>query len=229
MIILESDLVYLLQSGDYLRKEKSAVNRLNLPRIACSFNELSHLSPGNYIPVGTVEFTKEYCRLNNIKLPENISYPTELSEFLGRSVWLTTYADVPDNLFVKPQDTKVFTGAIKHTITESVTAGEVVWASDPVMFEAEFRYYIVDHAIVGYSRYDDGDDEATADDNIVKQMVACYTGQPVGYTIDVGIVDGKTQLIEVNDGWAIGLYPWGTMTNESYVELITKRWAEITA
>ena len=61
----------------------------------------------------------------------------------------------------------------------------------------------------------------------VKQMIAAYNESPIGYTLDVGPVDNKTLLIEVNDGWSLGLYPWGTMTNDKYVELITKRWCEI--
>jgi hypothetical protein len=63
--------------------------------------------------------------------------------------------------------------------------------------------------------------------NSVKQMIAVYTESPIGYTLDVGPIDNKTILIEVNDGWSLGLYPWGTMTNDKYVELITKRWCEI--
>ena len=26
----------------------------------------------------------------------------------------------------------------------------------------------------------------------------------IGYTLDVGLMDGKWSLVEVNDGWAIG-------------------------
>jgi hypothetical protein len=60
-------------------------------------------------------------------------------------------------------------------------------------------------------------------------MICDYADQPIGYSIDVGINSdsGETVLIEVNDGWALGLYPWGNMSNESYVDLITKRWKQI--
>lgn len=220
---------YLSQSGDYMRKEKSAIVRTELPCVASWYDELSNLEEDDYIPVGTVEFVKEYCRIKNITLPNNISYPIELVNFLNRSIWQSSYAMVKDYQFVKPRNTKVFTGAIKKDITETVDDDEPVWASDPVAFTAEFRFYIIDKEIVGYSRYDDGDgdDGIKPNVNTVKQMVAEYTESPIGYSIDVGIVYDKTVLVEVNDGWSLGLYPWGTMTNDKYVELITKRWCEI--
>lgn len=220
---------YLLQSGDYMRKEKSAVVRTDLPRVASLYDELSNLEEDDYIPVGTVEFVKEYSRIKNITLPDNISYPIELVNFLNRSIWQSSYAMVKDYQFVKPKNTKVFTGAIKKDITETVDDDEPVWVSDSMIFTAEFRFYIIDKEIVGYSRYDDGNDNDDISPNVntVKQMVAEYTESPIGYSIDVGIVYDKTVLVEVNDGWSLGLYPWGTMTNDKYVELITKRWCEI--
>lgn len=218
---------YLLQSGDYMRTEKLAVSRTTLPRIACSYDELSNLEGDDYIPVGTVEYVNEYCRIKNITPPTNISYPVELVKFLNRSVWQSSYSFAKEYEFVKPRNTKVFTGAVKKDIEETVKDDEPVWISDPMTFTAEFRFYIIENHVAGYSRYDDGDDNIQPDIDSVKQMIAVYTESPIGYTLDVGPVDNKTVLIEVNDGWSLGLYPWGTMTNDKYVELITKRWCEI--
>lgn len=58
-------------------------------------------------------------------------------------------------------------------------------------------------------------------------MVEAYVDQPVGYSIDVGYIDNKEELIEVNDGWSLGFYQWGTLKPEGYVKLITDRWLEI--
>lgn len=218
---------YLLQSGDYMRKEKSAISRTTLPCVDCSYDELSELEGADYIPVGTVEYVNEYCRIKNITPPTNISYPVELVKFLNRSVWQSSYSFAKEYQFVKPRNTKVFTGAVKKDIEETVKDDEPVWISDPIIFTAEFRFYILENNIVGYSRYDDGDDNIEPDIDTVQQMITEYTKSPIGYVLDVGPVDNKTVLIEVNDGWSLGLYPWGTMTNDKYVELITKRWCEI--
>lgn len=221
-------MIYLLQHGDYLRKEKFAVTRTDLHRVVCQYENLSTLDGDEYVPVGTVEFVKEYCRIKNITLPDNISYPVELVNFLSRSIWQSSYSLVQDHQFVKPRSTKVFAGAIKRDITETVSDDEPVWVSDPTAFTAEFRFYIIDREIAGYSRYDDGDDDDVKPNvNTVRQMIAEYGSAPIGYSIDVGLVYDKTVLIEVNDGWALGFYPWGTMTRDKYVELITQRWAEI--
>ena len=56
---------YLLQSGDYMRTEKLAISRTTSPRIACSYDELSNLEGDDYIPVGTVEYIHEYCRVRS--------------------------------------------------------------------------------------------------------------------------------------------------------------------
>jgi len=226
-------MIYLLQYGDFLRKEKMSITITdNLMWYPCSFENLktfTFFSGEVCIPIGTVEFVKEYCAIRNITLPNNISYPIELVGYLGRSIWSSDYASVKSNLFVKPKHTKVFTGAIKRDITEIVPDNEPVWVADPVVFTSEYRYYVIDKEIAGYSRYDDGDDAVNEDQmsNVVKQMIDKYISAPIGYSIDIGIVDGNPVLIEVNDGWSLGLYLWGTMTNVKYVELVTKRWIEI--
>jgi hypothetical protein len=52
-----------------------------------------------------------------------------------------------------------------------------------------------------------------------------YTNAPISYTIDVGLLEnGKTTLIECNDGWSVcdyGLYP------EIYFQFLVDRWKQI--
>lgn len=219
---------YLLQQGDYLSKEKRSIINEGLPYTVCAFGKLHTLESKDFVPVGSVEFVRKYCDINLISLPANISYPEELRPYLGRNIRKGFFQEALDTEFVKPVDTKIFTGNIKQQLCESVKNDELVWISDPIQLSLEFRYYLIDTKIVGYSRYDDGDDSDIEPDNsLVEQMVADYISQPVAYTIDVGISEGKTVLIEVNDAWAIGYYPWGTMTVKNYVDLITRRWQQI--
>ena len=237
---MSEEITYFLQRGDVLLKEKFAIKTLNLSSEFCAYddivdfcNKLNILNsiPQNYIPVGSVEFIKQYADCFGIDLPKNISYPECLQKYLKRDLRKGIFVDAKNWEFVKPQSTKKFTGVIKRNLnlTECVTSCEPVWISEPMTFNAEFRYYIVDGKIVGHSRYDDFENDLYADENVVRQMICDYLDQPVGYSIDVGINadNGETVLIEVNDGWALGLYPWGNMSNESYVDLITKRWKQI--
>ena len=142
--------------------------------------------------------------------------------------WLKNkFSNVDDNLFVKPVKTKIFTGGIKKKLTEIVCPDEDVWVSDPLDIEAEFRYYVMDRKILGSSRYDDKDNDCFPNEDVVRQIIEKYKNQPAGYAIDVGVVGGETILIEVNDGWALGYYPWGDFTRQQYVDLITARWKQI--
>lgn len=53
-----------------------------------------------------------------------------------------------------------------------------------------------------------------------------FSDAPNGYGIDFGVTDdGRTLLIEVNDGYALGSYG---MYYLDYAKLLSARWAELT-
>jgi hypothetical protein len=195
----------------------------------CTFDSLpAHCGSSEFtVPVGSVEFVNEFARLRGISLPDNLSYPVELSKFLKRRIWQDKFSEVDEDFFVKPLKTKEFTGAIKKNLTESVDPEETVWVSEPLDFVAEFRYYVLDRAIVGFSRYDGNEEEIEPDHTLAQSIVESFESQPAGYAIDVGVANGETCLIEINDGWSLGYYPWGSCHQRSYVDLITKRWLQI--
>lgn len=222
-------ITFITQTGDYLIKEKNALLICQGCCAKVSYENLSTFSSKNYVPVGTVEYVEKYCRLNGIKLPDNISYPPALKKYLKRNIVKSTFEEAPDNYFVKPQKTKLFTGGIKNQIPEKVDGSTPVWVSEPIDFIAEYRYYINRGKVVGHSRYDGNDDcDIEPSFEYVMQIVHDYINSPIAYAIDIGITsDRESMLIEVNDGWSLGLYPWGTMTDFAYVELITNRWKQI--
>lgn len=221
---------YLIQAGGVMSEEAML--------IAASGSRYSYVPHGDLyrvpvrhetVPVGSVEFVRRYAELNDIVLPQLPTYPAALHPYLGRRVWRCKYADVPADAFCKPLRTKAFTGGIRSTITEAVPDEELVAASEPVVFGAEFRFYILHGRIVGHSRYDAGDDIAEPDRAIVEQMVRDYADAPCGYALDVGICGGKNYLVEVNDGWSLGYYRWGDMKPRAYIDMITARWQQILA
>lgn len=75
-------------------------------------------------------------------------------------------------------------------------------------------------------RYDDGEDP---DDfppiDFIQKILDAYKDAPSGYAIDVGQKDGVWALVEINDGWALGLYKG--MSRTAYVDLLLTRWEEI--
>ena len=65
------------------------------------------------------------------------------------------------------------------------------------------------------------------DMNIVDAAISEYKSQPAGYSIDFGVTnDGRTLLIECNDGWSLGNYGLNDVT---YSTLLAKRWLQLMA
>ena len=241
---------FVFQAGDFMRAEKTAVRHAlfwlgdatQQETLVLSYDEVAN-HPHDLMgraPVGTVEFCTLLMRRNKIKPPEAMSYPDPLRSYLGREIQLRAFSKVPDGWFIKPTSTKLFDGHLKGEGKELgsgyrivVQNDDQVWCAPPVKFRSEFRYYILRGEITGYSRYDDGADNAPEPDRgLVEDAVRnfCIARVPVGFVLDFGVTwEGDTLLIEANDGWALGYYPWGTMKDEAYMNLILARWAEIEA
>lgn len=193
------------------------------------------LSPSHSIPVGSVEYVTAYANRVGIHLPRAISYPYSLIPYMIAEPMQRFYCDVPDGFFVKPAyEVKKFTGGIKGQLTEYVSPDARVWCLPATKFGAEWRIYVCRGEIVGHARYDQHEDESLDFDiSIVQQMVRDFEASgeaPAGYSIDVGLAPrGGTLLVEVNDGWALGYYPWGSCSRRKYAELLIARWAELSS
>lgn len=179
------------------------------------------------VPIGSVEWTREYARTAGVDLPEFPTYPAALRGFLGRLTFIQRFAFVSPDWFVKPVEVKAFTGGIKSELAEEVGGGRLVWASEPVTFAAEWRCYVLRGEIVGVGQYGEGDD-AELDLTVPRKMVAAWPGQPAGWALDVGrLADGRVVLVEANDGWALGYYRG--CDRRAYLDVIAARWAELAA
>lgn len=177
------------------------------------------------VPIGSVEWTREYACAVGVGLPEFPTYPSALRRFLGRTTFVHRFAFVSDHWFVKPVQVKAFTGGIKRELTEPVEPSRLVWASEPVTFAAEWRCYVLRGEIVGVGQYGEGDD-AELDLTLPRRMVEAWPGQPAGWALDVGLLDdGRLVLVEANDGWALGYYRG--CDRRAYLDVIAARWAEL--
>jgi hypothetical protein len=223
--------IFLTQPGYNTQASFAAMVAIGRPH-SYSFDALKN-APAGLVPIGTVEYCREYARLTGVTIPEVDTYPAPLRKFLGRDVRRTTFSQVGLDEFVKPVKCKAFTGAIKAQVDEEVPRDEPVYACEPVKFVAEFRTYI--HGCEGtHCQYGEGDD---VDDGVWRalgDLARDIDGEwhlsgervPVGYAMDVGLTeDGRLLLIEINDGWALGLYRG--MSAQDYLGLIAARWHEI--
>lgn len=200
------------------------------------------------LPVGSVEFVREAMRVAGLTEPAPMSYPMELDELLGRRVEPMPLERVRGTCFVKPVQTKLFTGFVWHAsapdsdYTEhdleqlqalrSLPSATMVWVSSPVAFQCEWRYYVLEGSIIGAARYDpDGADDAPSPDGdtlrCAIQAMASMPSAPAAYALDVGVLAcGRTVLVEVNDAWAIGHYA-RSVTPQDYLRLLATRWRQI--
>ena len=60
---------------------------------------------------------------------------------------------------------------------------------------------------------------------VIREAVKSFTTAPIGYGMDWGVTaDGRTILIEINDGYALGNYG---VRGQHYTALIECRWREL--
>jgi hypothetical protein len=180
-------------------------------------------------------------------LPERDDYPACLRTYMGRRIWGDILANVLDAaafeqpIFVKPRgaaNTKRFTSLVLRDdgnawLNESCLPPTMpVWCSDVLDLQTEWRCYVLRGKAksVCYS----GDAlEAPLDQPKVFAMVAALQASGEGaaaYALDVGVArmaDGSQQtvLLEVNDGYALGLYPG--CPEQWYVAMMVVRWQEL--
>ena len=225
---------------------------LDIPVKDCSFENLKSMKESlleGALPIGSVEYVREAMRIIGVKEPENLSYPEALSHVLHREVFITSVEKARVNKwFVKPCQTKKFTGFVfdpNQRIEEleldtqeqyyyflAMKPEERVWASEPVKFLGEWRVYIENAQIIGQARYDpDGEDEVKEPEKEwVEQAIKDWEKEglaPKAYAMDVGRLENqKLALVEVNDGWALGLYG-KSMDAKKYIHFLNTRWKEI--
>ncbi|WP_371438302.1 ATP-grasp domain-containing protein, partial [Polaromonas sp.] len=210
------------------------------------------LRAGSALPVGSVEYLRQAMDVAGLTEPENLSYHPSVRPFLRRPIhnWLAgelRAIPIPRPIFVKPAQTKLFTGFVlvpgqaaeSYSLADqeafhaylSAPDEQVLWTSPNMPFVSEWRYYVMDGAVLGASRYDpDGSDNAPEPDpTVVQQAVqAAWTALNHPFALDMGVhaATGKTAVVELNDAWAIGL--WGADARAprpaDYTSFLWARW-----
>lgn len=185
--------------------------------------------------IGTFSDVKYALEQMGIDIPL-LDYPPELEPFLGRKVWKSTLFTITSDpeawhVFVKPvYDVRRFRGTVLDKSEDLIKLGGGledidVWCSEKIEFLSEWRLWVLDRQPVGLTRYK-GRWDLVPDISILKQAVISYKTSPMAYALDFGVTnEGKTLLVEVSDGYALGSYG---LPPELYVTILSRRWSELT-
>ncbi len=197
------------------------------------FNEIVDITRDDIL-VGGLGPSKLVLQKLNCNYPE-LDYPKELSSYLGRKIWKDKIDRINSNmdlwpLFVKPYVDKKFIGRVVHEPKDLIGCGEWfgnqdVICSEVVNFIAEWRCFVKYGEIIDVRPYK-GSWKAHYDSSVIENCVRDYKTMPAGCALDFGVTDdGRTLLVEVNDGFCIGSY--GLMSID-YAKLLSARWSELT-
>lgn len=185
--------------------------------------------------IGFADDTMRWFNAMGMRPPYIPTLPPTLDYFTGRLVQRTTLAESSSNasypFFIKPYahhkqfDARLIEKATDIQALQDQFAQEVpVLISEPVVFLAEYRAFVIDNSFVGLKHYK-GDFRLFPSIDIISQAIRAFTNAPAAYGIDFGVLaGGRTVLIEVNDFWSLDNYGFDA---ELYARGLIRRWNQL--
>lgn len=215
---------YNAQVGAYLQGEEVILYQ--------SFSEIKQLTSDDTV-VDYITETRALLKMMGLNVPV-YDYPIELKEFFGRKIYagiLGEIVNIPDNLgkFIKPKaGSKVFTGRVVNGTHDLIGIGlpfdYPIWISEVVEFIAEWRCFVLDRRVLDVRPYT-GDCHAHFDASVIDEAISCWKDAPIAYGLDIGVTrDGRTLVVEVNDGYALGNYGLSPLNSINFHKA---RWKEM--
>ena len=196
---------------------------------------LSQLSLEDVV-VDFMDESRQALKHLGIDAPVIPTYPEPLRRFLGRRIWISTIDTIASSpelwpVFVKPSDdSKKFTGVLIRGTGDLMGCGDpsadtLVWCSEPVHLLTEWRCFVRYGEILDVRPYK-GNWRNHFDPHVVEEAIEIWQDKPRGCALDFGINEqGRTVLVEVNDGFALGAYGLPPLL---YARLLSARWTEMT-
>lgn len=189
------------------------------------------------IVVGGIGVVHRALERLGLAVPSLASVPPALAEFAGRRTWRGPLIEARravergEALFVKPVPTqhKLFDGRPLRAFADLLPTAHLpddtlVDCAELTPFVTEHRAFVLHGEIIGLRHYK-GDPLRFPDADRLRAAVAAYRDAPAGYALDIGVAeDGRTLLVEVNDGYATGAYG---LSPARYAAVIDARWAEL--
>jgi hypothetical protein len=191
---------------------------------------------------GGLRVVEEAMAAIGMAVPEADNLPDCLAHYRGRKVWTSTWGELragcgrqgpPGPLFVKPRRrNKGFPALALYSAADLEAAAHLddaqeVLVSEYVVFASEWRCYVCRGQVLELCHYQ-GDPFCYPDPGVIKGAVADFGPEaPAGCGIDFGVLtDGRTVLVEVNDGYSLGSYGLNAV---EYSELLEARWLQLAA
>ena len=186
---------------------------------------------------GTVAVHKALAQLG-LPVPPPLNVPESLTAFAGRKLGTTTLGELrrqfetgsSEPVFVKPlASAKEFAGLVVASATDLARVPHLeddmeIQTAEPVTFVSEWRYFVLRGAVVGTAHYK-GDCFTHPDASTVREAVGAHIAAPAAYGLDFGVTaDGRTLLVEANDGFALGCYGLDPVV---YATMLEVRWCEL--
>lgn len=195
-------------------------------------HDVSQVEEGDLL-VGGIGVVRRYLTDHGYAF-EEITYPAELKDYYMRHIFVSTAAEVCAHphwwpIFMKPVEGKKFNGFVLKTQSDlagRITPGEEidVFCSEPIDILSEWRCFVRYGEILDIRRYK-GALGISFDYEFVKQAVAAYRSAPAANSLDIGVsADGKTVVVEVNDGYSLGSYGLDPLL---YAKLLSARWSQL--
>ena len=183
-----------------------------------------------YIPVGSVEFVTQFLQEFHGLTPKPRNVPTSLFSYAYRRIFNGTEEDIQsmvnesNRTFVKSNDViKGFTQVYKKGMDVSDIPKGNYQISRSVSIDSEWRAFIYKGKLEGLQHYV-GEFTLFPDVRALKHMIEVYEASkeaPIAYTLDIGINEQGTFVIEVHDFFSCGLYGF---TNHAILPQMFGRW-----
>lgn len=181
----------------------------------------------DYIPIGSIDFVLNfYNKFHNIKLkPINIPKELLIPKYLKRKI--VTEKEISklnlndnDEVFIKSKDKfKDITDIIK---IKNIPRDKKLLISEIIDIESEWRCFVFRNKIVGLKNYQ-GAFLSVPNIDMIKDMINTYNKPNKAYTIDIGVSNGDTLLIEVHDFFSCGLYGFNDYNNLINMSITTHK------
>lgn len=170
----------------------------------------------NYVPVGSVEFVTEFLQHFYGLTPKPMNVPECLfdKKYSQREIANGNFMDfenVVDGKYFVKSNTKI--KGFKEVITLNKTGklplpADYYQVSQFISIDSEWRVFVYEGKIVGLQNYS-GEFTKFPWIQVITSMITAFENSgkaPVAYTLDVGVNDYHTFVIEVHDFFSCGLY-----------------------
>jgi hypothetical protein len=195
------------------------------------------VSASNMVVGGAGAMVMALAKLG-VHLPVIDDLPEPLAFLRGRKLWTSTLGEVralsekiESPMFIKPlRDLKAFSGRLVGSFRDILSTAHLpdempVQVSEVVRFVSEWRFFVQKGEVIGAGCYR-GDPRQFIDRRSLDAAIESWgPAAPSAYGIDLGLTDdGRTLLVEVNDGFSLGCMGLKPM---SYSLFLQTRWEEL--